>query len=51
MVVIAGAVFIVLVILFNIRKMLPEWKISMLVYFVPALACIFAYVGGSHTVY
>lgn len=41
----------VFVILFNIKRMLPEWKITMLLYFFPALASVFAYVGGSHALY
>ena len=51
LVIIAGAVFMVFVILFNIKRMLPEWKITMLLYFFPALASVFAYVGGSHALY
>lgn len=46
-----GAVFMALVLLLNIRRTLPEWKISILVYFVPALAAIFPYIGGTHTLY
>jgi hypothetical protein len=39
------------VVLFNMRRMLPEWKITLLVYFLPAVAAIFPYVGGTHTLY
>lgn len=40
-----------LVVLFNMRRMLPDWKITLLLYFVPALASIFPYIGGTHTLY
>jgi hypothetical protein len=39
------------VILFNMRRMLPDWKITILLYFLPALAGIFPYMGGNHTLY
>lgn len=39
------------VIVFNMRRMLPDWKITILLYFLPAVAAIFPYIGGSHTLY
>jgi hypothetical protein len=50
-VVICGAVFMGFVIVFNMRRMLPDWKITILLYFLPAAAAVFPYIGGSHTLY
>ena len=49
--VICGAVFMGFVIVFNMRRMMPDWKITILLYFLPALAGIFPYIGGDHTLY
>jgi hypothetical protein len=49
--IIAASIFLGLVLMFNLRKTLPEWKISQLIYFLPAVASIFPFIGGSHSLY
>lgn len=49
--VICAAIFMAFVLLFNIRRMLPDWKITILLYFLPAIASSFPYIGGTHQLY
>lgn len=50
-VIICGAIFMAFVVLFNMRRMLPDWKITILLYFLPAVAAIFPYIDGTHMLY
>jgi hypothetical protein len=38
-------------IVFNMIRIMPDWKITILLYFLPALAGIFSYMGGNHNLY
>ena len=48
--IIAG-VFIALVAGFNLLRMMPNWKVTLLIYFLPALAALGPYMSNTDTLY
>ena len=45
------AVQIVIFFLFNVFRLLKEWKVTLFVYFLPTITAFYAYLEGSHMLY